>query len=253
MKNIIRTSTVILSASILFLTGCANNIVKTDAATPVAVTQAAQVSTSSHAYCKVCGGLGLVTCSYCDGYGVAGDCFHCKGTGRISGNMRCLMCKGTGNRKCPFCKGLGIKKCTNEVSEAGVTKGLSDSMRTAFFKTNKFIVLDRAKMEEIMKEQKFQLTGCTSAECAVEIGKILNVGYIVSGSVVKIGSEFIVNLRFTGVETSEVVASEIVKCSYETELVSAMEKLAGEIAVKMEKLQPNIKARSIAILDLEAR
>ncbi|OGF49179.1 MAG: hypothetical protein A2231_01110 [Candidatus Firestonebacteria bacterium RIFOXYA2_FULL_40_8] len=248
MTKFNKIAIVFLSASMLIFTGCANNIVKKDDA-PVA----APVSTASHAYCLTCGGLGLITCTFCDGYGVAGDCFHCKGTGRTSGSMRCLVCKGTGNRKCPFCKGLGIKKCPNEISEAGVTKGLSDTLRTSFFKTNKFIVLDRAKMEEIMKEQKLQLTGCTSEECAVEIGKILNVGYIVSGSVVRLGSEFVINLRFTSVETSEVVVSELVKCESEKDLVPAMEKMTTEIAIKMEKLQPNIKARSIAIIDLEVR
>ena len=231
----------------IFIFGCAENPVKKEP-DPIK-----QVSTAGHAYCIQCGGLSLIKCTFCDGYGVSGDCFFCKGTGKTQGNFRCYTCKGTGNKKCPFCGGLGIKKCPNEVSESGVTKGLSDSLRTSFFKTGKFIILDRSKMEDIFKEQKLQLSGCTSNECAVEIGKILNVRYIVSGSVVKIGSEFVLNLRFTDVESSEVVVSEIVKCPFEADLVASIENLASDTAIKMEKLQQNPKARSIAILDLEVK
>src|ERR1035437_6255414 len=109
---------IVLVLALFFFVGCACNSVKKDEmpAKAPALQVVKPVSTLDHTYCSKCGGLGLVKCTYCDGYGISGDCFACHGTGR-QGTMRCLVCHGTGNAKCPFCKGFGIKKCTNEVSE----------------------------------------------------------------------------------------------------------------------------------------
>ena len=47
-------------------------------------------------------------------------------------------------------------------------------------------ILDRANMERILAEQEFQKLGCTETECAVEIGRILNMHYMITGTVTKI-------------------------------------------------------------------
>jgi hypothetical protein len=66
-----------------------------------------------------------------------------------------------------------------DLDPTGVSKEesrfLSDRLRTELFETGGFQVVEREKMEEILKEQGFQNTGCTSVECAVEIGQLLNV------------------------------------------------------------------------------
>ena len=51
---------------------------------------------------------------------------------------------------------------------------ITDFLRTDLYHTNKFKVLERDKMNEILNEIAFQQTGCTSAECAVEMGQLLN-------------------------------------------------------------------------------
>ena len=43
-------------------------------------------------------------------------------------------------------------------------------------------------MEDILKEQGFQQTGCTSDECVVEVGKIIGVQQMVGGSISKVGN-----------------------------------------------------------------
>ncbi|MDI6640975.1 MAG: CsgG/HfaB family protein, partial [Elusimicrobiota bacterium] len=59
---------------------------------------------------------------------------------------------------------------------------VSDLLRTELVKIGKFKVLDRANMESILAEQKFQISGCTDQECAVKIGKLLNVQQVVVGT-----------------------------------------------------------------------
>jgi hypothetical protein len=59
-------------------------------------------------------------------------------------------------------------------------------------------------MNEILKEQGFQMTGCTSSECAVEAGKILNVAKMVGGSIGKIGTTYTLDLRIIDVATGKI-------------------------------------------------
>ena len=82
---------------------------------------------------------------------------------------------------------------------------LTDRMRSELVKTGAVTVVERGQMQQILAEQDFQLTGCTSDECAVEIGQMLGVTKMVGGSIGKIGSTFTVDLRTVDVATGAIV------------------------------------------------
>ena len=50
---------------------------------------------------------------------------------------------------------------------------LTDRLRSELVKTGSFTIIERSEMDEILKEQGFQITGCTSDECVVEAGRLL--------------------------------------------------------------------------------
>lgn len=113
-------------------------------------------------------------------------------------------------------------------------EGLTNRLRSELFKTNKFNVIERSRMEEILREQGFQQLGCTNTECAVEIGKLLSVNFIVLGNVDKVGSIYSVNVRLVNVETGKIVKNEIEDCNncsiddiFLTTIKKAATKLAG--------------------------
>jgi len=81
---------------------------------------------------------------------------------------------------------------------------LSDQLRGQLVNLNAFIVLDRGKMEDILKEQGFQQSGCTVTECAVRVGRVLNVQKIVAGS---IGKTYAINISMIDVESSRIERS----------------------------------------------
>jgi hypothetical protein len=72
---------------------------------------------------------------------------------------------------------------------------LTDRMRSEMVKTGAVTVVERGQMQQILSEQDFQMTGCTSDECAVEIGQMLGITKMVAGSIGKIGSTYTVDLR----------------------------------------------------------
>ena len=63
-------------------------------------------------------------------------------------------------------------------------------------------------MESILTEQGFQMSGCTSTECAVEAGKLLGVQKMIGGSVGKLGSLYNLSIRIIDVETGRIEKTE---------------------------------------------
>lgn len=82
---------------------------------------------------------------------------------------------------------------------------LTKKLSSELVKIGKFTVLDRGEMEAILEEQGFQQTGCTSSECAVEMGQILGVQLIITGSVGRLNSLHYVEIRLIDVGTSQII------------------------------------------------
>ncbi|MBF0431669.1 MAG: PEGA domain-containing protein [Fibrobacteria bacterium] len=79
-------------------------------------------------------------------------------------------------------------------------KSLTDKLRSELVKTGRFLVIERNQMDEILEEQKFQLSGCTNQECVVEVGQLLGVQEMITGSIGRVGSVYLVSLRTIDVE-----------------------------------------------------
>ena len=87
------------------------------------------------------------------------------------------------------------------------TSILTDRLRNEVFKTDVFVVLERGQMDDVLKEQGFQQSGCISSECAVEVGRMLGVQQMVAGSIGKVGSVYTVSARIFDVETGKILQS----------------------------------------------
>jgi len=91
----------------------------------------------------------------------------------------------------------------NNISD-GEVRALTDRLRTELFNTKYFKVIEREMMQEVIKEQGFQQTGCTTDECMVEIGRLIGVEKIIGGSISKVGNIYSVSSRIVNVETGEI-------------------------------------------------
>jgi len=129
-----------------------------------------------------------------------------------------------------------------ELDAEGITPSeariITARLRTELFNTDQFVVLERDKMDAVLKEQGFQLTGCTSNACAVQIGKMVNFQKIVAGNIGKLGNLFTVSIRLIDVETGVVLktATEDCRCPIEDVLTKSIQKVSLKIAG--EKIQP---------------
>ena len=62
-------------------------------------------------------------------------------------------------------------------------QALTNRFRTNLIQLGTYRLIERGSMLQILQEQDFQITGCTSDECAVEIGQLLGVTTAVTGTV----------------------------------------------------------------------
>jgi TolB-like protein len=109
---------------------------------------------------------------------------------------------------------------------------LTNRLRSMLVLTDAFIVLERGKMEGILQEQGFQQTGCTSTECVVEMGKLLNVQKIISGSIGKVGRIYTIDISLVDINTARIERSFIFDHEGEIGgLLKMMETIADDIAV----------------------
>ncbi len=114
--------------------------------------------------------------------------------------------------------------------EKDVVRPLTDSVRREIVKAGKYEVMDRGNMDKVLKEQAFQMTGCTSKECAVEAGQLLGVGKIIVGSVSMVGKTYLLSLSLVNVESGKVELVEDQECKCEVDdLIKLSKQVAGKL------------------------
>jgi len=85
---------------------------------------------------------------------------------------------------------------------------ISGTLALELVNTKQFVVLDRNRMEFILKEQGFQQSGaCNSQECRVQVGQLLGVDDLVSGTLVKFGPSYMMRLDYLDVLTGQIIQS----------------------------------------------
>ncbi|MBW4665725.1 MAG: CsgG/HfaB family protein [Chroococcus sp. CMT-3BRIN-NPC107] len=71
----------------------------------------------------------------------------------------------------------------------GPAKGVSDLLTNALVKDGTYIVLERSKVEQILKEQNFGASGRVDASTAAQIGKILGADAVIIGTITQFNVE----------------------------------------------------------------
>jgi len=114
-----------------------------------------------------------------------------------------------------------------------VAAQLSDRLRVELHETDRFEVMERERMEEILEEQAFQLSDvCDTEVCAVEIGKLIGVQKMVIGSLGRLGRAYTLSIRMVDVETGivERTAKEDYRGPVEDLLTVPVPRLAKRLA-----------------------
>jgi TolB-like protein len=86
---------------------------------------------------------------------------------------------------------------------------LTNRFRAMLVQTNSFDVIERERMSDILKEQNFILSdACNTDECAVKVGQLLGVEYMVAGDIGKIGDTYTIDIRMIDVSTGKLIQTK---------------------------------------------
>jgi TolB-like protein len=135
---------------------------------------------------------------------------------------------------------------------------MAEELITRLHETEKFKVIERQLLNQVIKEQKLTLSGIVDPASAQQLGRVLGVDAIVSGSITDLGKTVRVNARLISTETGEifaVAANEFIKDQTVIDLMSSRTQAgnptssAGDSA-SPRKAKQTVKA-SLYTFDLE--
>lgn len=110
-----------------------------------------------------------------------------------------------------------------------IGRGVADMLVTSMVESDKFIVIERAELDELLKEQSLGQTGLVTPQSAAKVGQLLGLQRIITGSITEFGSKqskvgggiggfnlgvstttarVVVDLRIINVNTGEIVMAK---------------------------------------------
>ena len=100
---------------------------------------------------------------------------------------------------------------------------------TAMVREGRFDVVERRLLEKVLKEQQLAMTGALDVNSASQIGKLLGVKTIISGSVMTLQDILEINARIIDVESGSIIAAENVRSSTATQLHDLVDAMSKKI------------------------
>ena len=141
---------------------------------------------------------------------------------------------------------------------------LTERLRSEIAKTETYRLVDRKLLDKIMQEQALQQSGCTTDECAAEVGELLGVQFMINGSIGKLGNTFTIDIKLVSVTTGAAERSQNISFKGPIEgMIIEMEILAWEIvgleapaellAKRAGSSEDSENKITVAVLDFEPR
>lgn len=143
----------------------------------------------------------------------------------------------------------------NDLSAQGMKESeavvISEQLCAELMKSPRIRLIERSLMQEILKEQGFQQSGCTSDACAVEVGQLLGVKNIVVGSVGLAGSYTVLSVRIIDVSNGSIIVNESIRTKggidkvLEAAIPEAAEKLCAGLFPAEERTAVQISEKRL--------
>lgn len=106
---------------------------------------------------------------------------------------------------------------------------VSEWLITALVKKGRFDVIERNLLKKIVQEHKLVMTGIVDQKNASELGKLLGVKVIISGTVMRLQDIIEVNARIIDVQSASIITAEIVKSTSAARLEDLVVQMAEKI------------------------
>jgi len=84
---------------------------------------------------------------------------------------------------------------------------IAELLINELFKTGRYVIVERKLLSNVLEQHKLNMTGLVDEFTARKVGKLLGVDYIVTGTVIDLGTALNVNARTISIETGSIEAT----------------------------------------------
>ncbi|MBI5473513.1 MAG: hypothetical protein HY961_14310 [Ignavibacteriae bacterium] len=125
----------------------------------------------------------------------------------------------------------------------GYIDAATDRMILQLVNLRRFKVIERWKMDELLKEQELQVSGIVDEKAAVEIGRVAGADAIILGNITVFGSTTSVSARVIDTQSSEVIIAKSDRG--ERRNLEDVEKLVETVAINIYNELPLVEGEVI--------
>jgi len=118
-----------------------------------------------------------------------------------------------------------------QTSAKDMGKIVAEWLITGLVETGRFDVIERRLLEKLLEEQKLGVTGAIDPNSAAQLGKILGVRIIVSGTVTSLEGYTEINARLINVDSASIIAAEKVRAGSTEKLRDLVTKITDKIVL----------------------
>jgi len=117
---------------------------------------------------------------------------------------------------------IEFKPINDEARRNSLHEIVANEIENKLFEDERFTVIEREDIDELIKEQKLKLTGLTEKKESKAIGAFLEADYLLMGTVAKLNEIVLINLKIVDVVSSEVVYSTRVSAKKEENIIDSI-------------------------------
>ncbi|OQY19182.1 MAG: hypothetical protein B6I36_04875 [Desulfobacteraceae bacterium 4572_35.1] len=117
----------------------------------------------------------------------------------------------------------------NDFETKDMGKIVAEWFITALVKEGRFDVVERGMLQKILAEQKLAMSGVVDESTATQLGKILGVKVIITGTVMKLQGITEINARIIDVQSASIIAAENVRSSSTASLQQLVVQMSDKI------------------------
>lgn len=143
----------------------------------------------------------------------------------------------------PIVSVLYFENASNDAELEALKKGLADLIITDLIAWDGVRVIERTRLEDVLKEVEFQQTKYVDKTTAAKLGKVIGATYLVYGSMVASGKTLVLNARLVRASDGEALLS--IKEQDERDKIFDLEqRLVNQLVAQIDsKLSANAQAR----------
>jgi len=110
-----------------------------------------------------------------------------------------------------------------------------DRIEVSLYKSSKIDLLERNKVQLVLKEHNLMAGACKDESCAIQIGKFLSATHVIVGNVTYLDG-YAITIRVVDVTRGKIVYADTENVSSKEEIAKASVKLSGRILEHIENI-----------------